>query len=540
MKFKRGFFRLLLLLSAVALSPPFVYGEIHEYGFDNGLKLLVKEDHRAPVVVSQVWYKVGSSYERDGITGISHALEHMMFNGTKKYPDSEFSRIISENGGRENAFTGKDYTAYFQILEKSRLAVSFELEADRMGNLVLAEEKFKKEIEVIREERRLRTEDNPVSYLYEAARATAFQTSPYRYPVVGWMADLEAMQLNDLKIWYQRWYAPNNATVVVVGDVEHEAVYQLAVKYFAPLKAGALTPPRAIPDVPQQGLKRINIKRPAEIPHLLMAYKAPALSSVDEGAGGIASRKPHALDEGAGDIASREPHALDEGAGDIASPEPHALDEGAGDIASPEPHALDEGAGDIAPAMSSADEGAGGIAAWEPYALEVLAGILDGGSSARLPANLVRGQEIATSVGVSYNLAGRLDDLFIIQAVPAKDKTIEEVEQGIREQLERLRDEQASDEEMSRVKAQVVSGDVYERDSLFYQAMALGIFETVGLPWQMAEEYVQRVQAVTAGQVRVVAGKYFKDDGLTIAVLKPQPIEREQERRQTGGGGHAM
>ena len=463
MKFKPGLFRL-LLLSAVALSPPFVHGEIHEYGFENGLKLLVKEDYRAPVVVSQVWYKVGSSYEHDGITGISHALEHMMFNGTKKYPDSEFSRIISENGGRENAFTGKDYTAYFQILEKSRLAVSFELEADRMGNLVLAEEKFKKEIEVIQEERRLRTEDNPVSYLYEAALATAFQTSPYRYPVVGWMADLEAMQLNDLKIWYQRWYAPNNATVVVVGDVEHEAVYQLAVKYFAPLKAGALTPPRAIPDIPQQGLKRINIKRPAEIPHLLMAYKTPALSSVDESAGDIA--------------------------------------------------------------------------AWEPYALEVLAGILDGGNSARLPVNLVRGQEIATSVSVSYNLAGRLDDLFIIQAVPAKDKTIEEVEQGIREQLERLKEEQASDEEMSRVKAQVVSGDVYERDSLFYQAMVLGIFETVGLPWQMAEEYVQRVQAVTAGQVRIVADKYFKDDGLTIAVLKPQPIEREQERRQTGGSDH--
>ena len=154
-------------LFAVLATAPSVQAEVYEYNLENGLKLLVKEDRRAPVAVSQIWYRIGSSYEHDGITGVSHVLEHMMFQGTENYPDGEFSRIIAENGGNENAFTGKDYTAYFQMLEKSRLEVSLRLEADRMRNLLLSEEEFEKEIEVVKEERRLRTEDNPVAYLYE-------------------------------------------------------------------------------------------------------------------------------------------------------------------------------------------------------------------------------------------------------------------------------------------------------------------------------------------------------------------------------------
>ncbi len=447
-------------------SAPVIHAQVHEYKLENGLTLLVKEDHRAPVVVSQVWYKVGSSYEHDGITGISHALEHMMFKGTEAYPEGEFSRIISENGGRDNAFTSMDYTAYFQILEKSRLNVSFELEADRMRNLILSDDEFKKEIEVVKEERRLRTEDNPVAYLYELTRATAFQTSPYRHPIVGWMSDLDAMQTGDLETWYQRWYAPNNATVVVVGDVEHEEVYALARQYFAPLKAERVIPPRAMAEVRQQGIKEINLKRAAELPYLLMAYKAPSLSAYTHPQDGMA---------------------------------------------------------------------------WEPYALEVLDSILDGGSSARLAANLVRGQEVAASVGVSYYPADRLaEGLFTIQAVPAKNKTIAEVEQAIREQIKTLKEEPVTEEELLRVKAQVVSSNVYGRDSLFYQARLLGVYETVGLGWRKSEEYVEQVQKITADQLMQVANKYFHDDGLTRAVLEPQPIERKQPAGlKQGGGRHA-
>ena len=246
---KRKHFWLLLL--CLYLPASLSQASVKEYQFDNGLKLIVKEDHRAPIAVTQVWYKVGSSYEPTGLTGISHALEHMMFKGTEKYGPGEFSRIISENGGRDNAFTGRDYTAYFQTLEKSRLPISYELEADRVRHLNLLEEEFSKEIQVVKEERRWRTEDKPQADSYETAMATAFQTSPYRNPVVGWMSDLEGMQLESLVDWYQQWYAPNNATVVVVGDVVPDEVYELAKKYFAPLKPETITPPVDLPEVNQ-------------------------------------------------------------------------------------------------------------------------------------------------------------------------------------------------------------------------------------------------------------------------------------------------
>ena len=210
----RGFVASILMIGSQALLAG---SEVHEFRLDNGLKLLVKEDHRAPVMVSQVWYKVGASYEPSGITGVSHVLEHMMFKGTETHPPGEFSRIIAENGGSENAFTSQDYTTYFQRMEKSRLPISLELEADRMRRLQLQDEEFQKEIRVVMEERRMRTDDKPTALTYEQFRATAYMASSYRSPTIGWMNDLENMELSDLADWYRRWYAPNNATLVVVG-----------------------------------------------------------------------------------------------------------------------------------------------------------------------------------------------------------------------------------------------------------------------------------------------------------------------------------
>ena len=251
----------LLLGSQLVLAA----GSVHEYQLDNGLKLIVKEDHRAPVVVSQVWYRVGASYEHDGITGVSHVLEHMMFKGTDAHPPGEFTRIISENGGSENAFTSKDYTAYFQRLEKSRLPISFELEADRMRHLHLQDEEFQKEINVVMEERRLRTDDKPTALTYEQFMATAFLSSSVRIPTIGWMSDLENMQLNDLQQWYERWYAPNNAIVVVVGDVEPEAVLKQVKKYFGPLKPEEIVPVKPRTEPPQKGRRHITVRAPAII-----------------------------------------------------------------------------------------------------------------------------------------------------------------------------------------------------------------------------------------------------------------------------------
>ncbi len=273
------------------LLPPLIIGllsnsamslahEVHEFTLDNGLKLIVKEDHRAPVVVSQIWYKVGSSYESTGKTGISHLLEHMMFKGTEKYPAGEFARIMAAQGASDNAFTHSDFTSYFQTLEKSRLPISFEMEADRMRHLILTQDAFAQEKRVVLEERRSRIEDKPISLMLEHFRATAYQTNPYQNPVIGWMSDIKNSTLADLQTWYQQWYAPNNAILVVVGDVEPEAVLALAQHHFGALKPSQITPPSPRPEIEQWGMKRITVKRPAKLPYLMMGYKVPSLSTL--------------------------------------------------------------------------------------------------------------------------------------------------------------------------------------------------------------------------------------------------------------------
>ena len=257
------------------------YG-IHEYKLDNGLKLLVKEDRRAPVVISQIWYRVGSVDEYAGITGISHFLEHMMFKGTNKYPRQAFTETIKKHGGRDNAFTSRDYTAYYQLFEKSYLEKSFDLESDRMINLQLKQEDFDKEREVVREERRLRVDDQPESLLYEQLHMSALDVSPYRQPVIGWDNDLVNLKLEDLSDWYSRWYAPNNATFVVVGDVEADKVYALAQQYFGNIEPRPLPDRKAREETPQHGERRIVLSIPAIQPALAIAYKAPRLGYVKE------------------------------------------------------------------------------------------------------------------------------------------------------------------------------------------------------------------------------------------------------------------
>lgn len=435
--------RLLLLFVLGIIFTP-ALAQVHEYQLDNGMKLLVREDHRAPVVVSQVWYKVGASYEHNGITGVSHVLEHMMFKGTEKHGPGEFSRIIAENGGRENAFTSKDYTAYFQQLEASRLAVSFELEADRMRNLTLPEEEFQKERQVVIEERKLRTEDKPRSLTFEQFNATAFTASPYRHPTIGWMNDLNNLTVKDLEQWYRRWYAPNNAVLVVVGDVQPDKVYALAKKYFGRLSPSAIPElkPRIEPE--QDGERRMVVRQPAELPYLIAGYHVPVLNNAD-----------------------------------------------------PE---------------------------WEAYALEVLTGILSSGRSARLPARLVRGKQIAAGVSAGYDLYSRQDDLFILSGTPARGHDVTELEQALEQEIESLKNEPVSEQELERIKAQVVASDVYEKDSVFYQAMQMGILETVGLGWQTMEEYREKVNAVTAEQIQAVARKYLRQENRTVAILDPLPI----------------
>jgi zinc protease len=437
------------------LAAGLAQAEVVEHRLDNGMNVIVKQDKRAPIAVSQVWYKVGSSYEHGGITGISHALEHMMFKGTEQHEPGEFSRIIAANGGEENAFTGRDYTAYFQTLSSDRIEVSFELEADRMRHLKLLPEEFLKELEVVKEERRMRTEDKPTSLTFERFLAGAYETSPYRIPVVGWMADLDSLRVEDLREWYRKWYAPNNATLVVVGDVEPKQVIELAEKHFGPLKPEQLAQPKPRTEPAQRGMKRFTVKAPARQPYLILGFKTPVVGTADE--------------------------------------------------------------------------------AWEPYALEMLAYVLDGGESARFSSNLIRGSKLAVSANASYNAFSRLSSMLLIDAIPAPEASVEQVEEALMREIDRFKKELVSEVEMERVRNQIIAAKVYEKDSVFYQAMLIGQLETIGLDWRLADEYVENLKKVTPEQIKQVANKYLATRNLSVAVLEPLPMEQKVSGNIAGG-----
>ncbi|RMD57887.1 MAG: insulinase family protein, partial [Nitrospirae bacterium] len=184
---------------------------VFEYKLNNGLKLIIVEDHKSPVATFQIWYRVGSRDEDVGKTGLSHFLEHMMFKGTEKYGPKEFSKIIQRAGGVDNAYTTKDYTAYFQKLPPDRLDLSITLESDRMRGLLLPQKEVERERNVVMEERRMRYEDNPENLLAEEVIATAFKSHPYRWPVIGWMEDIKGLRRSDLLNYYNKYYVPDNA-----------------------------------------------------------------------------------------------------------------------------------------------------------------------------------------------------------------------------------------------------------------------------------------------------------------------------------------
>ncbi len=443
----------------LAMASP-VRAEIVEQILPNGLKVIVKTDRRAPVAVSQVWYRAGSMDESYGSTGVAHVLEHMMFKGTKEVPAGEFSKRIAAAGGRENAFTSRDHTAYFQTLQKDRLELALKLEADRMANLVLSADEFAKEINVVMEERRMRTEDSAQSKLYEALMATAYQTHPYRHPVIGWMDDLKNMTVADARHWYGNWYTPNNATLVVAGDVDPVQVLAWARQYFGVMPSRALPERKPQQEPDQIGMKRVTVRAPAKLPVVALVWQAPHLTD---------------------------------------------------------------------PANDS-----------EPYALEILAGVLDGHASARLNQSLVRDKQLATEASAGYDAISRGPGMFSVDASPVEGQTVAVVEAALKGEIARLIKDGVSESELSRVKAQVLASQVYQQDSLFYQAMQIGEWTTAGLDYKARDTRYAKLKAVTSEQVRDVARKYLVDDRLTVAVLDPLPMPEGKTAVQHNsiGAGH--
>jgi zinc protease len=254
---------------------------VQEFNLDNGLKVLLLEDHKSPAVTFQVWYRVGSRNEQDGKSGLAHFLEHMMFKGTPNTGPEEYSRIIAKNGGQTNAFTTADVTVYFATMSRDKIHIPLELEADRMVNALLDEKYFEAEKRVIQEERRLRVDDNPVAALGEVAGAMAYMVHPYRRPVIGWMHDIENLTRQDLVDFYKLYYSPNNAFIVVSGDFSTDEILPKIKAAYGKIPRGATPPKVQAEEPPQRGERRTVLKKEAELPFVMTYYHAPNLKSAD-------------------------------------------------------------------------------------------------------------------------------------------------------------------------------------------------------------------------------------------------------------------
>jgi zinc protease len=402
----------------------------------NGLRVLLKEDHKSPVVTFQVWYNVGSRNEKLGTTGMSHLLEHMMFKGTKKYGPKTFSQTVMRNGGNDNAFTGKDYTAYFENFAADRIDISLDLESDRMLNLLIDPKDFQSEREVVKEERRMRTEDDPTAFMVEEMTATAFMAHPYEWPVIGWMADINNITRDDLYNHYRTYYAPNNATIVLVGDFDTKALLPKIEKYFGKIPRRPQVPKVAAVEPKQLGERRVTVRRPAELPAVFAGYHTP----------------------------------------DIKHP--------------------------------------------DSYALEVLQSILSSGKSSKLYMSLVYEKQIALYAGGDYDNIANDPNMFYVYAGVMPGKTTDEVEKALYGEIEKLKTTSVAEAELQKAKNQIESSFIMGQDSIFYQAMLLGQFETVA-NWKLLEKYVDNIRAVTREDVMRVAKEYLTEDNRTVGILIP-------------------
>ncbi len=438
-----------LLPTLIALSMPAVSAvDDNSLILDNGMKVIVHVDQRSPIVVQQLWYKIGTSYEHGGITGLSHMLEHMMFKATDQYPSGAFTDKVAQLGGSDNAFTSRDYTAYFQTVASKDLPVMMEMEAARMRGLKFNENEFLKELEVVKEERRSRTDDSPQGRLYEQFNAIAFMNSPSRMPVIGWAEDLASMALDDVKPWYDKWYRPNNAVLVIAGDVVPADVFDLAKQYYGEIESKPVPVPKARTEVLQTGERRISVYDDIDVPSLLMGYKVPSLATAKD--------------------------------------------------------------------------------QQEVYALEMLAGVLDGGNSARLSKNLVRDQRVANYAGAGYNLYDPRQTLFLMSASPLGENSLSDLEVALADQIKAIQEDGVSEAEIAKVRANVVSSTIFQQDSLFRKAMLIGQMETQGYDYHILEDYVSAMEAVTPEQVQRVAKKYFSPQKRTIAWLLPEETAAEE------------
>lgn len=410
----------------------------HEYQLENGLKVIIKEDHRAPVVMSQIWYRVGSDDEPQKLGGISHLLEHMMFKGTSKVSSADFERIIAKFGGSNNAFTTHDYTGYYEVFPANRLGLALELEADRMTNLQLKPEDFTQERQVVMEERRQRTDDNPNARAYEQFGKMASPDSPKSRPVIGAMTEIEAITLADLQHWYKTWYTPSNATIVIVGDVQPETALAQVKRYFAKIPARPLPARPAVTQKAFRGYSEKTASLPVQVPSVIMAYNVPSLTTL---------------------------------------PKPEAK---------------------------------------TAYTLELLAQVLDGGLSARLERKLVRDQSLLAGVSSGYSAFSRGDTLFSLSATPRENVTLDTVKTALLAEIDALKTQPITPDELQRAKTGVITDLIYSQDSISGQAQLIGSLDSIGLDDRLVYDLPTIYDTISEQDLHAAAQKYLVKDNLTV------------------------
>jgi zinc protease len=435
----------ILLLVFLWLPAPGAAESVVETTLPNGLKVLLVEDHRSPIVTIQVWYRVGSRNETPGATGLSHLLEHMMFKGTPAYGPRTYATLIEQAGGRDNAFTTQDHTAYFVNIAADKADLVLELEADRMRHLLLNPKDVDSERQVVMEERRTRTEDDPEGFLGEEVSALAFKAHPYRGPIIGWMEDLKRITVDELRAYYRTHYVPNNALLVAVGDFQAPAMLEKVARHFGSIPRGPDPPPVRAVEPPQTGERRVTVKKDAQLPVIYIGYHVPNYRSGDA------------------------------------------------------------------------------------YALELLSTILSQGRRSRLHQRLIYERRLALNAGGDYSDFSADPNLFWFWATPLPGQSVETVEAALMEEVERVKSDLVSEEELARAKNQIEASFVFRQDSIFSRARVLAGFDLTS-GWRALDRFVPAIRAVTAQDLQRVARLYFPADRRTVGILLPLPSAEAPSR----------
>jgi zinc protease len=431
---------LALVLFLAAASPGFSQpnSAVVAETLDNGLRVLLLEDHRSPIVSFQVWYRVGSRNEARGATGIAHFLEHMMFKGTPTYGPRQFAELVEQHGGQHNAFTSQDVTSYYINIAAAQLGLVIDLEADRMKNLLLDPRDIASEREVVIEERRTRSEDDPGGFLGEEVSSLAFKAHPYGQPIIGWMEDIRRITPEEIRAFYRTYYVPNNAIVVAVGDFRASEALAAIKRRFGAVPRGADPPPVLAIEPPQNGERRVTVRKQAQLPIVYVGFHVPDQRSKDASA------------------------------------------------------------------------------------LDVLSTVLSGGRASRLYRHLVYERQLALDAGGDYSYFSFDPSLFWFWATAMPGQTPDTLERELLTEMERLKAQPVTDEELTRAKNQIESAFVFQEDSVHRRAALLARFELIG-GYRATDRYLEGIRAVTAADVTRVARAWFDFDRRNVGVLVPLP-----------------